>query len=144
MDLRQGIISVRVSKLRHSKVAIVPVDEDVEGAVRRCFDEFGGVESLVKDEVIIKINALTPYVGLSNTSPEVLASVIKVVGEANPERIYVVENTSSGLFTRLVFKAQRLDSLVKKYGATPVYLDEEPPVTVDVGGEFSREFPSPG
>ena len=129
--------------MARARVAVIPIDEDIKDAVRRCFEEFGGVERFIKGDVFIKVNVLAPYRSLSNTSPEVIAAVIDVLRDGGAKKIYVMENTSAGLFTRLVFKAQGLDKMIREHGATPLYLDEEPAVMVNINGEVLRKIPFP-
>ena len=123
-----------------SKVFIKPVQDDLDAAVRDCFDTFGGADEFVKENVFIKINGTTADIN-SITKPEVVVAAINVLKDAKnpPKKIYVFDNAAVGGFTRLVFKAGNMAKKVKKAGAKPLYLDELKPTYIDFNGKILRK-----
>ncbi len=80
--------------------AYVPPDRAVAGV----FDAFGGGRALLKSsgDVYIKVNGIDfkPHV---YTSPSVVAAVIRYFKSHGARRIFVIENSTQGNITRLVF-----------------------------------------
>ncbi len=118
-----------------STVFIKPIEDDLKGSIRECFEKFGGLDSIIKDNVFIKINAATSF-NQAMTDPDVILTLIEVIKEAKkkPKNIYVMDNCTASSCTRLVFKVNNLAKRIKKLGAKPLYLDEEKPVNVDFNG----------
>jgi uncharacterized protein (DUF362 family) len=113
--------------------------------VRDCFNSFGGVDSIVKGRVFIKINATMPH-SSAVTDPNVVISTVEVVKEARrqPDDIYVFDGSAVGFFTRLAFAVNSLAKRIKKAGATPLYLDEQRSVNLDFHGKaLDRPIPIP-
>jgi uncharacterized protein (DUF362 family) len=108
-----------------SVVAVTPIGENIEAAVREIFTSFGGAEALLgrREDVFIKVNAVDfkPY---CFTDPAVLAAVIRLLRHAGARHVYVMENCTQGNFTRLVFRVSGLEKAAKEAGAKPIYLDE--------------------
>jgi len=118
---------------------------DLIEAVNACFNQFGGIDNLVKKNVFIKINA-TAINPDAITTPEVIISVIKVIQRATtiPENIYVFDNAAFGMPTRLVFKIKSLAKKIKRLGAIPLYLDEQEPTLMEFEGEIlDKPIPIP-
>jgi len=76
---------------------------DAEKMVRQAVDHLGGVKSLIRpgSTVVVKPNAGHEGAPDSsvNTSPEVVAAVIRLVREAGPERIILAEASAIGCDT---------------------------------------------
>jgi uncharacterized protein (DUF362 family) len=104
-------------------------------SVRECFDHFGGVDTFIRGNVFIKMNATTVD-PTAITTPEVIFATIKIVQETKnkTKNVYVFDNTAIGMPTRVVFKLDRLAKRIKKLGAKPLYLDEEKSIKLDFGG----------
>lgn len=117
--------------MRMSKVAVSPIIESVEDALEGIFEPFGGVESLLggREEAFIKVNAVDfkPY---TFTDPQVLSVVIRRLRRGGARRVYVMENSTQGNFTRLVFRVSGLEKATKEAGGRPLYLDEGKQVEV--------------
>jgi uncharacterized protein (DUF362 family) len=118
---------------------------DLIDAVKACFNQFGGVENIVKGNVFIKVNATAANID-AITSPEVILAIIEFIRQINGKykNIYVFDNAAFGMPTRLVFKIQKLAKKVKKLGAIPLYLDEQDPVLLEFNGNvLDKPIPIP-
>ena len=119
--------------LRDATVSVVDIKRDLAGAVRRVMSE-QGVDRVVKakpDEVYVKVNAIDfkPY---SFTSLEVTGEVLDYLREAGARRLFLMENSTQGNFTRLVFHVAGFDRLAAEHGAEVLYLDEGRQVPVEL------------
>ena len=118
---------------------------DLMNAVNACFDQFGGVENIVKGNIFIKINATAVNVD-AITTPEVVIAIIEVIQSVNINynKIYVFDNSAFGMPTRLVFKIQKLAKRLRKLGAIPLYLDEQEPIFMEFNGNvLDKSIPIP-
>ena len=125
-----------------SLVVVEHVSDDLNSSLAKIFGFFGGVENLVKGKrsVYIKINAVD-FRKHSYTSPEVIGAMVELFRDAGV-RVYVMDNSTQGNMTRLVFKVTGIDKVVKKSGGLPLYLDEQPSVRVKIGEDgYEVEFP---
>lgn len=113
------------------------MSEEVHLKVKDIFDALGG-KSLIKSsgDVYIKPNGVgaDPYV---YTRPEVVAAAIRYWLNAGARKVYVMENSSQGNYTRLVFEMIGYTKICRDTGAIPVYLDEDKTVPF----AFKRESP---
>jgi len=116
-------------------VAVVEVEGGrLYEAVRRVFDLTVPGGELVKSsgEVYVKPNGVDfrPY---SFTAPEVLEAVIRYFyDEADADRVYVMENSTQGNITRVVFAFTGYEEVCRRTGAKPLYLDEQPQEEVEL------------
>ena len=110
------------------RVMVVPVG----GAetVRRLLGEFN--VSLRGRRVFIKVNAVDFRKGCY-TSPEAIGAAVDAAYELGASEVLVMENSTQGNFTRLVFRVTGIADVLKRKGAKPIYLDEERSVRVKVG-----------
>jgi len=125
-----------------SLVVVEHVSEDLDSSLNRIFSFFGGVESLTKGKegVYIKINAVD-FRKHSYTSPEVIGAAVRLFRDAGV-KVYVMDNSTQGNMTRLVFKVTGIDRVVKENGGRCLYLDEQPPVKVRIGEDgYAVELP---
>jgi len=118
-----------------STVFLQPLNGNLESCIRNCFDQFGGVDSMIKGNVFIKFNGTMQF-KTAMTSTDVILSTIKVIQETNNEydNIYVMDNSAVGSFTRVVFQVDDLGKKVKRLGAKPLFLDEQKAINVDFKG----------
>lgn len=118
-----------------SRVLVKPIEEHLLESIRDSFDTFGGVQSIVKGNLFIKMNANTMV--NSMTHPEVVLSIIALIREASSrvKNIYVMDNCTMGAFTRLIFQYDNLAQRIKKAGAIPLYLDEQRSVPFCFNGD---------
>lgn len=75
-------------------------------------------------EVYIKVNGID-FKKHCYTSPEVLEAVIEKLKEIGASKIYVMENSTQGNMTRVVFGITGFKKVCKRVGAKIIYLDEE-------------------
>lgn len=116
-----------------TKVAVVDIEEDLLSCVKRVFNLTIGGRELIKDsgEVCLKPNAVDfkPY---SFTSPEVLRAVINFFFEEGASKVFLMENSTQGNMTRVVFEFAGYHRICKETGAKPLYLDEGPTERVNL------------
>jgi uncharacterized protein (DUF362 family) len=107
----------------------------IDQAVAEVFDHYGGGRALLKSsgDVYIKVNGvdLRKY---AYTDPEVIGAVIRYFQKCGANRVYVIENSTQGNITRLVFKVTGIQKVCKQTGAVPVCLDETGAVPVFLEG----------
>lgn len=98
----------------------------MKDCIRECFEKFGGVDSIIKGNVYIKINGTGPVLA-AITNPEVIIATVELIKEqsSNLGKFFVFENSAVTQFTRLVFKLENLAKRIKDAGGKPLYLDEE-------------------
>ena len=108
-----------------ARVSIVDIKRDLAGAVQRVMDEHGVSDTIKAKprEVFVKVNAIDskPY---CFTSVEVAGAVLDYCRKAGAERLYLMENSTQGNFTRLVFHAVGFKKAARSRGAECLYLDE--------------------
>ncbi|MFX1451963.1 MAG: DUF362 domain-containing protein [Promethearchaeota archaeon] len=121
-----------------SEIVVTKIGNNLKDAALKCFNSFGGVSNYIpKDgKVFIKINGVH-FTKNCYTTPEFLGTILDLLIEngADPKKIYVIENCTSGLFTRLVMNVTGLTQAIKKRGVNYVYMDEDEPVTIQLGKE---------
>jgi uncharacterized protein (DUF362 family) len=115
-------------------VVISEVDNSVEAGLERVFAAFGGIESLIPRNggtICIKPNGVhfSPH---SYTHPDVLAALLAYLRDHGYRRLAVMESSTGGNFTRLVFRINGYARICRRYGVKQVYLDEGPTVEVDL------------
>ncbi len=107
-------------------IMLETVKTTVFDAVKNIFEQFGGGKSMLKPsgDVYIKPNGIDskPY---CYTRPVVLEAVVKYFTECGARQVYVFENSTQSNYTRIVFDVIGYTKICKKYGAKPIYLDEE-------------------
>jgi len=124
-------------KNEKSKVIISKIDKPIENVIEILFDQLGGVKKYIpQGKIIIKVNGVH-FTKYSYTNPQILDAVLKVLikNGADPNKIYIIENCTSGLFTRMVFKITKLDEVCKKNQVNIVYMDEGNRTTIKLGKE---------
>ncbi len=107
------------------KVVLQPIEDSLDQAVAGVFAPFGGGRALLKSsgDVFIKVNAID-FKPFTYTDPEAVGAAIRYFRSEGASRVYVIENATQSNFTRLVFKVSGLLDVIRRNGATPVYLDE--------------------
>jgi len=120
---------------RMSKVVVRDTSADLAEDVAAVFGPFGKAGRLVAGkDVIIKPNAVH-YLPGQPTATELLDALLQYLRSEGAKKIYIAENSTAGNLTRVVFRVLGWDRLAKKYGAVPIYLDEEPTRPVFLPGE---------
>jgi len=113
--------------IKISDVFIVDTTHGIKPAVKEMFSFLEkGEKPILKSskEVYIKVNGID-FKKHCHTSPEVLEEVIEYLKKIGVKKIYVMENSTQGNMTRIVFAITRYKKVCKKTGAKPIYLDEE-------------------
>ena len=127
-----------------SEVYITDTAESIERAVNGIFShlEKAGAPILKSTKkVYIKVNGID-FKKHTYTSPEVLEAVIIYLKKKGAE-VYVMENSTQGNFTRLVFAITGFKDVCDKNGAKIIYLDEEDTQTFEFKGKSSvKEDPN--
>lgn len=108
-----------------ARVRFEDTAQGLDAAVAAIFDAFGGGRALLKasGDVFLKVNGIDfkPHV---YTSPEVTAAAVRYFKARGARTVYVMENSTQGNFTRLVYEITGMRRMCKETGAVPVYLDE--------------------
>jgi uncharacterized protein (DUF362 family) len=109
-----------------TKVVIADTTKGVKASVDEIFSAFGGIGKVIPKNygrVYLKPNAVhfTPF---AYTDIKVMDAMLGYLNDHGYNRISVMEASTGGNFTRLVYKIIGYAKLCKKYGAEPVYLDE--------------------
>ncbi|MFX1302492.1 MAG: DUF362 domain-containing protein [Promethearchaeota archaeon] len=120
------------------EVYIEDTNQGILSAVTRILDQIeNSGKSILKSskEVYIKVNGID-FKKHSYTSPEVLEAVIFYLKEKGAV-IYVMENSTQGNFTRLVFAVNGYKDVCEKTGVNIIYLDEEDTETFEFKGKPS-------
>jgi uncharacterized protein (DUF362 family) len=114
------------------------LSKGLKPALEAIFAPHGGIEAVIPSEnkngggtVYVKPNAVhfAPY---TYTDPTVLEALLAYLRDHGYTRLAVIESSTGGNFTRLVFKVTGYVDICQRYGAEPVYLDEGPTVEVDL------------
>jgi len=98
---------------------------EIRSAVKEIFNAIGG-KNLIKSsgDVYIKPNGIDakPY---CHTRPEVVRAVIEYWFDAGAKNVYLMENSTQGNYTRIVFESNNYKKICRETGAIPIYLDED-------------------
>jgi len=124
-------------KSETSKVFVLKISGSIEDTINQVFDQLGGISKFIPPgKIIIKLNGVH-FTKFSYTDPLVLDAVLKVLikNGADPTKIFVIENCTSGLFTRFVFKLTGFDEVCKKNGVNIIYMDEGSTKKIKLGKE---------
>jgi len=108
-----------------TQVRFADTGTGIDEAASSVFESFGGGRGLLKAsrDVFLKVNGIDfkPHV---YTSPEVVSAVVCYFQQQGARHVYVMENSTQGNFTRLVFEICGMKRVCRETGAVPVYLDE--------------------
>ena len=118
-------------------VYLIDTKDGIESAVDKIFANLEKTGPLLKTskEVYIKINGIDTKKH-THTSPAVLKAVIQYLKQIGA-KVYVMENSTQGNMTRIVFGATSYKKICKSTGAKPIYLDEEKSEIFTFGGKPS-------
>ena len=127
-----------------AEVFITETDQSIEMAIKNLFSylEKSGPPILKSSKkVYIKVNGID-FKKHTYTSPKVLEAVIVYLKKKGAE-VYVMENSTQGNFTRLVFAITGFKDICDRNGAKIIYLDEEDTKTFEFKGKSSvKEDPN--
>ena len=108
------------------EVYIEDINQGIKNAVNRIFthiEESGNPILKDSNQVFIKVNGID-FKKHTYTSPEVLEAVILYLKNKGAE-VFVMENSTQGNITRIVFEITGYKEICEKNGAKIIYLDEE-------------------
>jgi len=128
-----------------TEVYIEDIKHGIKSAVSNIFNRIENTgRSILKksNEVYIKVNGID-FKKHTHTSLEVLEAVILYLKEKGA-KIFVMENSTQGNLTRLVFTITGYKEICEKYGVNIIYLDEEDTQTFEFSGKPSIEKDSKG
>jgi uncharacterized protein (DUF362 family) len=117
-------------------VTIADTASGLAAAFDAVFAPYGGVAEVIPagTKVHIKPNAIHFSEGM-HTDPAVIDALLAYLGDHGYRRLALMENSSHGLSTRLVFTVNGYADIARRHGAELVYLDEGPTVLYTLEGE---------
>ena len=117
-------------------VTIADTTSGLAAAFDAVFAPYGGVAKVIPagSKVHIKPNAIHFSPGM-HTDPAVVDALLAYLGDHGYRRLALMENSSHGLSTRLVFTVNGYVDLARRHGAELIYLDEGPTVPYTLEGE---------
>ena len=117
-------------------VTIADTTSGLPAAFDAVFAPYGGVSSVIPagSKVYLKPNAIHFSPGM-HTDPAVVDALLAYLGDHGYRRLALMENSSGGLSTRLVFTVNGYADIARRHGAELVYLDEGPTVPYTLEGE---------
>jgi len=120
-----------------TEVFIVDTKKGIKEAIKELFLNLEKSGQILKSskEVYIKVNGID-FHRHSYTSPEVLEAVIEYLKDIGA-KVYVMENSTQGNMTRIVFAITGYKEICDKTGAKIIYLDEEDTKTFEFEGKPS-------
>ena len=114
--------------MEKSVVSIVKGTE-LDEMVEKALAHFGGVKAIIKanSTVVVKPNA--GHMGgpdtSVNTSPEVVAAVIKAIQKANPKKLILAESSAMGCKTIFLTTGKEDPKDVKNWETKPDYIKRD-------------------
>jgi uncharacterized protein (DUF362 family) len=117
-------------------VTIADTTNGLPAAFDAVFAPYGGIAEVIPagSKVHVKPNAIHFSPGMY-TDPSVIDALLAYLGEHGYRRLALMENSSHGLSTRLVFTVNGYADIARRHGAELVYLDEGPTVPYTLEGE---------
>jgi len=117
-------------------VTIADTTSGLAAAFDAVFAPYGGVANVIPagSKVHIKPNAIHFSPGV-HTDPAVVDALLAYLGDHGYRRLALMENSSHGLSTRLVFTVNGYVDIARRHGAELIYLDEGPTVPYTLEGE---------
>ena len=117
-------------------VTIADTASGLAAAFDAVFAPYGGVANVIPagSKVHIKPNVIHFSPGV-HTDPAVVDALLAYLGDHGYRRLALMENSSHGLSTRLVFTVNGYVDIARRHGAELVYLDEGPTVPYTLEGE---------
>ena len=120
------------------KVIIADTTSGLPAAFEAVFAPYGGVDSVIPSgsKVYVKPNAVHFSPG-TYTDAAVVDALLGWLHDHGFRRLALLENSTHGVATRLVFAVTGYDRIARRHGAEPVYLDEGRTVPYALEGEES-------
>jgi uncharacterized protein (DUF362 family) len=117
-------------------VTIADTTSGLAAAFDAVFAPYGGVAKVIPpgSKVHLKPNAIHFSEGM-HTDPAVVDALLGYLSDHGYRRLALMENSSHGLSTRLVFTVNGYAGIARRHGAELVYLDEGHTVPYTLEGE---------
>jgi uncharacterized protein (DUF362 family) len=117
-------------------VTIADTTNGLAAAFDAVFAPYGGVAKVIPagSKVHLKPNAIHFSAGM-HTDPAVVDALLGYLSDHGFRRLALMENSSHGLSTRLVFTVNGYADIARRHGAELVYLDEGPTAPYTLEGE---------
>jgi uncharacterized protein (DUF362 family) len=117
-------------------VTIADTTKGLPAALDAVFAPYGGVHKVIPagSKVHVKPNGISFSPGV-HTDPVVVDAVLSYLRDHGYRRLALMENSSHGIPTRLVFAVTGYDRIARRHGAELVYLDEGGTATYTLEGE---------
>ena len=119
-------------------VVIADTTGGLPAAFETIFAPYGGVEAVIPagSKVYVKPNGVHFSPG-THTDPAVIDALFAWLRDHGYRRLALMENSTHGVATRLVFAVTGYDRVARRHGAELVYLDEGRTVPYTLDGEES-------
>jgi uncharacterized protein (DUF362 family) len=117
-------------------IVIADTKSGLPQAFEEIFAPFGGVDSVIPagSKVYVKPNGVYFSPG-SYTDPTIVDALLSWLSDHGYRRLALMENSTHGIATRLVFAVTGYDRIARRHGAEAVYLDEGRTVPYALEGE---------
>lgn len=125
-----------------TKVYVVKTNLGIKSAVEKLLTQIDETHPILKSskEVYVKVNGVH-FKKHCYTNPEVLRATIEYLFSKGAKKVYVLEDSTIGNVTRLVFALNGYKRICKDTGAKPIYLDEEKAETILLNSGISIAVP---
>jgi len=117
-------------------VTIADTTKGLPAAFDAIFAPHGGIASVIPagSKVYLKPNGIHFSSGM-HTDPVVVDALLAYLRDHGYRRLALMENSTHGVSTRLVFAVNGYADIARRHGAEPVYLDEGGTVAYTLEGE---------
>ena len=117
-------------------VTVADTTKGLPAAFDAVFAPYGGVAKVIPagSKVYVKPNGVQFFPG-HHTDPAVVDGLLGYLRDHGYTRLALMENTSQGVATRIVFAVTGYADIAKRHGAEVVYLDEGSTVQYTLDGE---------
>jgi uncharacterized protein (DUF362 family) len=125
-----------------TKVFIANANDNVKMAISNILSQIDETQPILKSskEVYIKVNGVHCKEHCY-TSPEVLKATIEHLYTMGASKIFVMEDSTIGNVTRLVFNLTGYYQICKDTRAIPIYLDEDKAEIITLDSQIQIEIP---
>jgi uncharacterized protein (DUF362 family) len=130
---------VKANEDTSAKRPVVTIADTAKGlpaAFDAVFAPYGGVAQVIPagSKVYVKPNGVQFFPG-HHTDPAVVDGLLGYLRDHGYTRLALMENTSAGVATRIIFAVNGYARIAKRHGAETVYLDEGSTVQYTLDGE---------
>jgi uncharacterized protein (DUF362 family) len=117
-------------------VTIAETTDGLSAAFDAIFAPYGGIAKVIPadNKVHLKPNGVHFPAGM-HTDPAVVDALLAYLGDHGYRRLALMENSTHGVSTRLVFEVNGYADIARRHGAELIYLDEGGTVPYTLEGE---------